>query len=98
MKPKQGGKVRQFPPITKQKALEIAAQVCGGDHEVFHCYNKKPKGCAIYMVTPIPENEPCWYVYTSWDKNPGVLRSSRVIVISRLTGKVYYDVSAGDEG
>jgi len=27
-----------------------------------------------------------------------MLRSSRVIVISRLTGKAFYDGTAGDEG
>ena len=90
-------KVRPFPPITKQKALEIAAQVCKDDRKEFHCYSKKPERCRIYSATLIPD-EPCWYVYTSWDDNPLVLRSSRVIVISRQTGQVFFDGSAGDEG
>ena len=66
MKRKQHSSVRSFPPITKQKALEIAAQVCKGDRKEFHCHSKRPENC--------------------------------MIVISRLTGKVFYDGSAGDEG
>jgi hypothetical protein len=34
-------------------------------------------------------DEPCWYVYASWDDNLIILRSSRVIVISRMTGQSY---------
>ena len=95
MKCKRGLSVSPFPPITKQKALEIATQVCKGDRKEFHCYSKKPERCALYATIP---DEPCWYVYASWDDNLLALRSSRVIVISRLTGQVFYDGSAGDEG
>ena len=95
MKRKQNSSIRPFPPITKQKALEIAAQVCKADRKEFHCYSKKPENCTIYATFP---DEPCWYVSATWDDAPHVLRSSRVIVISRLTGKVFYDGSAGDEG
>ena len=87
--------IRPFPPITKQKALGIAMQVCKGDRKEFHCYSKKPENFTIYAIIP---DEPCWYVCTSWDDNPPILRSSRLIVISRLTGQVFYDGSAGDEG
>lgn len=92
---KQHSSVSPFPPITKQKALEIAAQVCKADRKEFHCYNKKPENCTIYATLPA---EPCWYVFTAWDDASHVLRSSRVIVISRMTGKVFYDGSASDEG
>ncbi len=96
MKHKQQSSIRQFPPITKQKALEIAAQVCK-DRKEFHCYSKKPERCSIYGDIP---DEPCWFVYAPWgDRKDGMmLRSSRVIVISRMTGKVFHDGSAGDEG
>ncbi len=97
MKRKQESSIRPFPPITKQKALEIAAQICKADCREFHCYSKKPERYWIYSAIPIPD-EPCWYVCASWDDNLLVLRSSRVIVISRLTGQVFYDGSAGDEG
>ena len=95
MKRKQESSISPFPPITKQKALEIAAQVCKGDRKEFHCYSKKPENCTIYATIP---DEPCWYVSTAWDDNQHTLRSSRLIVISRVTGKVFYDGSAGDEG
>ena len=87
--------IKPFPPITKQKALEIVAQVCKGDRKEFHCYSKKPKKFTIYAIIP---DEPCWHVSTVWDDNSIGLQSSRVIVISRVTGKVFYDGSAGDEG
>ncbi len=92
---KQDSSVRPFPPITKQKALEIAAQVCKTDRREFHCYSKKPENFAFYASIP---DEPCWYVSTAWDDALYILRSSRLIVISRMTGKVFYDGSAGDEG
>jgi hypothetical protein len=87
--------VIHFPPITKQKALEIAAQVCKDPQWDFDCYSKRPERCALYGTIP---DEPCWYVYAPWGDNRLALRSSRVIVISRLTGKIILDGSAGDEG
>lgn len=91
----QHSSVSPFPAITKQKALEIATQVCKTDRREFHCYSKKPKNFVIYATFP---DEPCWYVSATWDDALHMLRSSRVIVISRMTGKVFYDGSAGDEG
>lgn len=95
MKRIQDSSIRPFPPITKQKALEIATQVCKTDRREFHCYSKKPENFRFYANIP---DEPCWYVSAAWDGAPHVLRSSRLIVISRMTGKVFYDGSAGDEG
>ncbi len=95
MKHKQHSSIRQFPPITKQKALEIATQVCKTDRKEFHCYSKKPKNFRFYANIP---DEPCWYVSAAWDDALHILRSSRLIVISRMTGEVFYDGSAGDEG
>lgn len=92
---KQHSSVKPFPAITKQKALEIATQVYKTDSKEFHCYSKKPKNYMIYATFP---DEPCWFVTAAWDDAPYVLRSSRVIVISRETGKVLYDGEAGDEG
>jgi len=84
-----------FPlPFTKQKALEIATQLCKTDRKEFHCYSKKPESCTIYAIIP---DELFWYVNAPWGdgKDGMMLRSSRVIVISRQTGKVFYD---GDKG
>ena len=85
------------PPqyITKQQALEIAVQLCKGDSTVFKCFSVKPDYCQFYVTYP---DQPCWYVFVPWDDNQVALQSSRVIVISRLTGKILYDGEAGDEG
>jgi len=44
--------------------------------------------------------EPSWFVYAPWrDESDGfMLRSSRIIIISKESGKVLYDGSAEDEG
>jgi len=91
----QDTKIKQFPRITKQKALEIAAQMCMRNIGEFKCYSKKPESCRIYGINPA---DPCWYVYPPQDDEQAVLRSSRVIVISRVNGEIIYDGSAGDEG
>lgn len=91
----QGTNVKQFPPITKPRALEIAAQVCNDQSGEFECHSQKPENYSFYITYP---NQPCWYVFANWNDEIIALRSSRVIVISRLTGKILYDGSAGDEG
>ena len=50
----------------------------------------------IYELT----SEPCWYIFAPWDDHnePLVIRSRRVILVSKLTGMIHYDGSAGDEG
>lgn len=91
----QDANIKQFPLITNQKAMEIAAQKCMSNPAEFKCYGKKPERCRIYGLNPA---DPCWYVYAPWSDEQTVLRSSRVIVISRMTGEILYDGSAGDEG
>lgn len=91
----QDTNINQFPPITKQMALEIAKQACKANTEEFSCHTKKPESCCNYVTYP---DQPCWYVYVPWGDGLLALRSSRVMVISRLTGKVLYDGSAEDEG
>jgi hypothetical protein len=91
----QGTNVKQFPPITKPRALEIAAQVCNDQSGEFVCHSQKPESYHFYITYP---NQPCWYVSAPWADGRLALRSSRVMVISRLTGKILYDGSAGDEG
>lgn len=60
------------------------------------CYEEKPSNCHIYAMP----KEPCWFIYVPWgDECEGsMLRSSRVILVSKQTGKVLYDGSARDEG
>ncbi len=85
----------QFPPITQPMAIEIAQHACNAQKMEFDCYANKPKGCRIYNLNPV---EPCWYVLGDWDDNLTVLRSSRLVVISRMTGAIIYNGEAGDEG
>ncbi|MDO8369868.1 MAG: hypothetical protein Q7S71_04055 [Candidatus Nitrotoga sp.] len=87
--------VKKFPPITKQLALAIAARALPNHGGQFKCYSQKPDNCRIYGINT---DQPCWYIYVPWEDGMLSLRSSRVLVISRLTGKILYDGSAGDEG
>lgn len=87
--------VIKFPSITKQRALAIAARTLTPHGGQFECYSQKPNNCRIYGINT---DQPCWYVYLPWEDGMMALRSSRVMVISRLTGKILYDGSAGDEG
>lgn len=87
--------IKQFPPITKQRALEIAARALIPHGGEFECYSQKPARCQLYGINT---DQPCWYVYAPWGDGLLALRSSRVMVISRLNGKILYDGSAGDEG
>jgi hypothetical protein len=85
--------VIKFPPITKQLALAIAARAFPPHDGQFKCYSQKPDNCLIYVTWT---DQPCWYVYVPWEDGILSLRSSRVMVISRLTGDILYNGSAGD--
>ena len=85
--------VKKFPPITKQLALAIAARAFPPHDGQFKCYSQKPDNCLIYVTWT---DQPCWYVYVPWEDEVLSLRSSRVMVISRLTGDILYNGSAGD--
>jgi len=86
--------------IDKKDALQIAIKEVSKslqpDPSGFKVYSKKPERLQLYNVT----SEPCWFVYAP--RNDGhngiMLRSSRVILISKKTGRVLYDGSANDEG
>jgi hypothetical protein len=96
----QDADIKQFPPITKQKALGIAARSFANHSRQFKCYSKMPESCRIYVTYP---EQPCWYVYvpsccSPSGGGPHILGSNRVIVISRLTGEILYDGSANDDG
>lgn len=88
-----------FPPITSQQAIEIARRHCGieeSDYERYICRSRPTRG-APYMPNGMP-SDPCWYVSAPWGDGKLMLRSSRVILISRVTGEICYDGSARDEG
>lgn len=87
--------IKQFPPITKQRALAIAARAVMPHGGRFECYSQKPDNCRLYGINT---DRPCWYVYPPMANNQLTLCSSRVIIISRLTGEILYNGSACDEG
>jgi len=87
--------------IHRDEALKIAKAHCERQIPVnldrFHIDDKAPSSCVIYKTWP---DEPCWYVICPWNDGYDLqmLRSSRIIVISKKTGNVLYDGSAHDEG
>ncbi len=91
-------KVGLFPPVTREKALGIVSKALGQSDasEPLICHGRKPKRFSIYADLP----EPCWWVLVPWDDENDVIaiRSSRVIVVGRQTGRIHYDGPAGDEG
>ena len=91
-------KVRLFPPVTQRMALDIARQALNPSESAapLICHARRPAHFSIYAGFP----EPCWWIQVPWnDETDGIaIRSSRVIVIGRQSGKVLYDGSAGDEG
>ncbi len=91
-------KVYAFPPVTRQMALDIASRALAQPvaSEPLVCHGRKPANFNIYGDLL----EPCWWVQVPWndEKTIVAIRSSRVIVVGRQTGKIYYDGSAGDEG
>lgn len=91
-------KLRLFPPVTQRMALEIARQALAQPVVAapLICHCRKPAHFSVYASIP----EPCWWVEAPWNDENGqlVIRSSRVIVIGRQSGKILYDGPAGDEG
>jgi hypothetical protein len=89
-----------FPGVGKVDAVWIAVNKAYENYESrtpepFHVESRLPDNCWIYN----PPTEPCWYVFAPWnDGQTGMLRDSRVIVISRKTGEILYDGPAHDEG
>ena len=85
-------------PISRRDALRIASHTLANDTRdtQLTCYDTKPSNCTIYNSP----SEPCWYIYAPWgDGRDGfMLRSSRVILVGKLTSTVHYDGSAADEG
>ena len=87
---------RLFKENGSRNAVAIVRRHVGRDVEIYRvCDN--PEGLAIYYGKP---REPFWCVYVS--RNDGmdgmVFRSSRVVLVSKATGKILYDGDAGDEG
>jgi hypothetical protein len=82
-------------PVSKTRALAIARKSCTWIPPISSmavCDNPPNVYCNAI--------EPCWWIRVPWGDERGFsgLRSSRVVAVGKLTGKVHYDGSAGDEG
>lgn len=86
--------VEKFPAVKEWQAQFIVARNCGVPLGDYPCFSKKPSNFNLYLNT----KDPCWYVVVPWPEQNSIIRSSRVVVISRLTAEVLYDGAAGDEG
>lgn len=76
--------------------MMIAMKHCQPELESYKLYDKPMDQLCIYNKP----TEPCWIIDAPWldGKDGEVLRSSRIIMVSKQTGKVLYDGSANDEG
>jgi len=86
-----------FSPISRSEALQIAFHALVNRTSVpLVYYATQPSTCRIYHT----QSEPCWYIYVPWhdDNDVIAIRSSRVMLVGKLTGASHYDGSAGDEG
>lgn len=83
--------------VSRQMAIEIARKdlTYTPDPADLKIYDKKPDNCHVYGV---PDDDSCWFIYAPWGDGLAMLRSSRVVVVSKKTGKVLYSGSAQDEG
>jgi hypothetical protein len=92
--------------IDKQKAVQIACKKANCNIEDLHIYSTPPQTNLYFSGPILPPDEKesamddCWHITVPWNdgKNKMMLRSSRIIIISKETGKVVYDGDAGDEG
>ena len=82
--------------ITKNEALKIGQGKCAPGYVVDEITAGMPARCNIYG-TEAWKAEGVWFVLCSRSPRIGLV-PSWAIVISKATGKVLYDDSAGDEG
>ncbi len=82
------------PGIGKRRAVRIVKGAVTPGTTILDIYPEAPSNVSFYGVP----QEPCWYVFVSWDDAAHLLRSSRVILVSKTTGAILYDGCAGDEG
>ena len=89
---------RMFSPISRREAVRIASRKLANDAGNLRliCDGTKPPNFRIFTTW----SEPCWYIHAPWNDgmDGAMLRGSRVILVGKLTGTIYYDGSAGDEG
>lgn len=92
-------KLRQLLHLTvdKKRAAAIARQALASTAKCeLEIFAEKPENIILYNQP----TEPCWYIIAPWNDglDGKILRSSHLIVISKISGQILYDGSANDEG
>ena len=84
-------------PVSRRKALKIAAKALMPDPNDFEIHEKIPDNMNVYMKQN--QNEPCWYiVLPRGAAGTGMLMNSHLVIISKHTAQIIYNGSANDEG
>ncbi len=85
-----------FFPVSRSRAVRIARRRVGQGLQCYEAFPAKPLNLHIYN----PPTVPAWYLYCTWNDglDEMMLRSSRLIIVSKRNGRILYDGSANDEG
>ncbi|MGD9874873.1 MAG: hypothetical protein AB7T27_11495 [Kiritimatiellia bacterium] len=86
-----------WSPVSRKKAAAIVCEQCGVGAEDIQISGRKPDKVAMYGLSMI---DPCWFVHVPWmdGRSRYMLCPSRIVLVSKITGKILYDGSARDEG
>ena len=89
-------RIRFFPPVGKREAINIAQTTAPHRPTPNSIHRKKPENINVYNLP----TEPSWFIFMPWGdgKDETMLRSSRLMLVSKISGDVLYDGSAHDEG
>ena len=87
---------RLLPPVSRREALGIACTAGMPTPSDCAIHGSRPSGLALYEASA----ERCGYVFVPWGNglDGSMIRRSRVVLISKATGRILCDGSAGDEG
>ena len=82
--------------ISKEQALEIFRAHIATDKPQIHSITDSAPNVNVYGGLPLEE---CWHILCSYQPNdPTMLTSSRLICVSKNTGRILFDGSANNEG
>jgi hypothetical protein len=76
--------------FARERGLVLVGPVLDGEAE--------PERCNVPIYLKPPDYPASWYVVLAIDEHADVLRSSRVIGVSKRTGEAHLLGDAGDEG
>jgi len=81
--------------ISKEQALEIFKAHVAMDEQKIHRITDSPPNVNVYGMP----SEECWHILCSYNQHaPTMLASSRLICISKITGRILFDGSSNNEG